>query len=142
MLQHLGHVRHNGRSGLWPGRETLGKTDSQIDREALMSARETQSRETLTRGVVYIHSAPSALCPHIEWALIGVLDAALDFDWVGQPAEAGTYRTEMSWQAPVGTAATIASSLRGWDRLRFEVTEEPTTSSEGARFSYTQDLGI
>ncbi|HMY08804.1 MAG TPA: DUF3145 family protein, partial [Marmoricola sp.] len=21
-----------------------------------------------TRGVVYIHSAPSALCPHIEWA--------------------------------------------------------------------------
>ncbi|HEX6248423.1 MAG TPA: DUF3145 family protein, partial [Nocardioidaceae bacterium] len=21
-----------------------------------------------TRGVLYVHSAPSALCPHIEWA--------------------------------------------------------------------------
>jgi hypothetical protein len=26
--------------------------------------------------------------------------------------------------------------------LRFEVTEEPTASSEGARYSYTPDLGI
>ena len=32
-----------------------------------------------TRGVVYVHSAPSALCPHVEWALTGVLGAA------GQP---------------------------------------------------------
>jgi hypothetical protein len=115
-----------------------------------MSARETSnggahrpgSLTPMTRGVVYVHSAPSALCPHVEWALIGVLDAALDFDWVGQPAEAGTYRTEISWQAPAGTAASIASTLRGWDRLRFEVTEEPTATSEGARFSYTPDLGI
>ncbi|MGH3424385.1 MAG: DUF3145 family protein, partial [Nocardioidaceae bacterium] len=25
-----------------------------------------------TRGVVYVHSAPSALCPHVEWAVAGV----------------------------------------------------------------------
>ncbi|HEX2893417.1 MAG TPA: DUF3145 family protein, partial [Marmoricola sp.] len=24
-----------------------------------------------TRGVLYIHSAPSALCPHVEWAVGG-----------------------------------------------------------------------
>ena len=28
---------------------------------------------TATRGVLYVHSSPSALCPHIEWAVGGVL---------------------------------------------------------------------
>ena len=78
----------------------------------------------------------------VEWAIVGVLDAAVDFNWVAQPAEPGTYRTEISWQAPAGTAATITSTLRGWDRLRFEVTEEPTAVTEGARYSYTPDLGV
>ena len=26
-----------------------------------------------SRGVVFVHSTPAALCPHIEWALGGVL---------------------------------------------------------------------
>ena len=95
-----------------------------------------------TRGVLYVHSAPSAMCPHVEWAAIGVLGGTLEVDWVPQAAEAGTYRTEISWQAPVGSGAAIASALRGWERLRFEVTEEPTATSEGARYSYTPDLGI
>lgn len=95
-----------------------------------------------TRGVLYVHSAPSALCPHVEWAASGVLSRQIDAHWVPQPVESGSYRTEVSWQAPVGSAAKIASAMRGWDRLRFEVTEEPTASSEGARYSYTPDLGI
>ena len=41
-----------------------------------------------------------------------------------------------------GTASAIASALRGWNHLRFEITEEPTNGTEGARFSYTPDLGI
>src|SRR5689334_17532551 len=57
-----------------------------------------------TRGVLYVHSAPSALCPHVEWAAAGVLGGTVDVDWVPQPAESGTYRTELSWQADVGTA--------------------------------------
>ena len=36
----------------------------------------------------------------------------------------------------------IASALRGWNQLRFEVTEEPTSGTEGSRFSYTPDLGV
>lgn len=95
-----------------------------------------------TRGVLFVHSAPSALCPHVEWAAAGVLGAPADWDWVPQPAESGTYRAELSWQAKAGTAASIASALRGWDGLRFEVTEEPTASSEGARYSYTPTLGL
>ena len=62
--------------------------------------------------------------------------------WTPQPAAQGTYRTELSWQGAVGTAAKVASALRGWNHLRFEITEEPTAGSEGARYSYTPDLGV
>ncbi|NRQ51378.1 DUF3145 domain-containing protein [Aeromicrobium stalagmiti] len=95
-----------------------------------------------TRGVLFVHSSASALCPHVEWAVAGVLGGTPDVSWVPQGAEPGTYRAELSWQAPVGTAAALASALRGWEQLRFEVTEEPTASSEGARYSYTPKLGI
>ena len=97
---------------------------------------------TATRGVLYVHSAPSALCPHIEWAVGGVLGAAVNPVWTPQPAQAGTYRTELSWAGEAGSAAAVASALRGWDRLRYEITEEPTPATEGARFSFTPDLGV
>jgi hypothetical protein len=92
--------------------------------------------------VLYVHSAPSALCPHVEWAAGGVLGMAVNLDWTPQAASAGTYRAEHSWVGDAGTAAALTSALRGWNHLRFEVTEEPTTGTEGARFSYTPDLGV
>lgn len=95
-----------------------------------------------TRGVLYVHSAPSALCPHIEWAAGGVLGVPVDLDWTPQAAQAGTYRAELAWTAETGTAVAIASALRGWDQLRFELTEDPTATTEGARFSSTPGLGI
>jgi hypothetical protein len=54
----------------------------------------------------------------------------------------GAFRTEISWRGPVGTAATLTSALRGWQHLRFEVTEEPTATSEGARYCFTPTLGV
>jgi Protein of unknown function (DUF3145) len=97
---------------------------------------------TAARGIVYIHSAPSALCPHVEWATGGVLGVAPQMEWTPQSAQAGAYRTEYSWVGEHGTAAAITSALRGWNHLRFEVTEEPTSSSEGARFCVTPALGV
>lgn len=94
------------------------------------------------RGVLFVHSARSAVCPHVEWAAAGVLGAPVSLTWSPQPAEAGTYRAEYSWQGAPGTAGRLASALRGWDRLRFEVTEDATALVEGARFSYTPELGI
>jgi len=95
-----------------------------------------------TRGVLFVHSAPSALLPHVEWAAANVLGDRADLAWVKQPAEPGTYRAELSWQAPAGTGAALASSLHGWEQLRFEVTEEPTATTEGSRYSYTPALGL
>lgn len=95
-----------------------------------------------TRGVVYVHSAPPALCPHVEWAVGGVLGVRVTFDWTAQPAAPGMLCAELSWQGRPGTAATITSALRGWTMLRFEVTEEPSAGHEGERFSCTPALGV
>ena len=95
-----------------------------------------------TRGVLYIHSAPSALCPHVEWAVGGVFGAPVRVDWIPQPIERSAYRTEYSWAGPSGTAARLASALKGWQKLRFEVTEEATSGTEAERYSYTPMLGV
>nr|WP_240770161.1 DUF3145 domain-containing protein [Nocardioides sp. GY 10127] len=92
--------------------------------------------------MLFVHSAPSALCPHLEWAVGGVLGAPVSLDWTPQPAQQGTFRAELSWTGHLGTAAAVVSGLKGWDKLRFEITEEPTPSSEGARYSYTPELGV
>ncbi|MBA2716402.1 MAG: DUF3145 domain-containing protein [Propionibacteriales bacterium] len=92
--------------------------------------------------MLFVHAAPSALCPHVEWAAAGVLGLPVDLSWTPQPAKTGSYRAELSWTGAVGTGAALASALRGWARLLFEVTEEPTPTSEGARFSVTPELGV
>ncbi len=95
-----------------------------------------------TRGVIYIHSAPSAVCPHIEWAIAGVLSDRPQLEWIPQPAQPGSYRTEMSWAGERGSGARLASALRGWSHVRYEITEDPAGTSEGSRYAYTPDLGI
>ncbi|MFJ5786822.1 DUF3145 domain-containing protein [Streptomyces hydrogenans] len=95
-----------------------------------------------TRGVLYVHSAPRALCPHVEWAVGGVLGARVQLDWIRQPVAPGTWRAEFSWRGETGTASKLASALRGWQMLRFEVTSEPCATAEGERYSATPDLGI
>jgi hypothetical protein len=93
-------------------------------------------------GVLYVHSAPPALCPHIEWAIAGIVGAPVGIPWVGQPAAPGALRAELTWQARPGTAGAIASALAGWNRLRFEVTEDSSTGCDGLRHCYTPGLGL
>lgn len=94
------------------------------------------------RGVFFVHASPSALCPHIEWAVAGVLGVPVDLSWTPQPAKVGAYRAELSWTGPIGTGSRIASALRGWEHLLFEVTEDATSLCEGARYSFTPELGL
>lgn len=96
----------------------------------------------LTRGVVFVHAAPPALAPHVEWAIAGVLGSRVRLDWTPQPAAPGLLRAELSWQGRPSTGSKIASALRGWARLRYEVTEEPSPGVEGERYSCTPDLGL
>ena len=130
--------REHTRSARVTGLRLLGKAALRL---SLVSHLEDLVMST-TRGVLYIHSAPSALCPHIEWAVGGVFGMPVRVDWIVQPIERACYRTEYSWAGPCGTAARLASALKGWQRVRFEVTEEATSGTEGERYSYTPTLGI
>ncbi len=94
------------------------------------------------RGVVFIHSAPKALCPHLEWAVGRGLGRPVSFDWEEQPILPGSRRAEFYWDGPAGTGAALASGIRGWEHLRFEVTEDPTPRSDGGRWMHTPGLGI
>lgn len=93
------------------------------------------------QGVLYVHSAPPALCPHVEWAVAGVVGMPVNMAWAGQPASPGALRAEVTWQARAGTAGAITSALAGWNRLRFEVTEDSSPGCDGTRYCYTPTLG-
>lgn len=93
-------------------------------------------------GVVYVHASPAAVCPHVEWALSSTLNARANLKWSPQPALPGQLRAITNWVGQVGTGAALASALRSWSVLRFEVTEEPSDGVDGQRFSHTPSLGL
>lgn len=99
-----------------------------------------RSTEPAARGVVFVHSCPRALISHVEWAVEREVTRTLPFEWSAQPIQSGMSRSEISWKGPVGAGARMASALRGFPNLRFEVTEESATGGE--RFSFTPTLGI
>lgn len=106
-----------------------------------MTARSQTTSQPTARGMIYIHSASAALCPHIEWAIGAVAGARLEFDWTAQPAERGAQRAEAAWTGDIGSGALFASALTRLGLARFEITEEPTRASDGQRFCFTPSLG-
>ena len=52
----------------------------------------------------------------------------------------GTFRTQLEFRGAQGAAAEIASSLRSWHYLNFEVIEG--TETGGELFRFTPELGI
>lgn len=97
---------------------------------------------TTASGVLYVHSSPRAVCPHVEWAAGNAIGRAVKFAWTDQPVLPGSRRADFLWEGSPGTGAQIASSLRGWAHLRFEVTEDPGDGVDGSRWLHTPDLGI
>lgn len=95
-----------------------------------------------TRGVVFVHCCPSAIAPHVEWALAGVLGRPVRLQWTSQSAAPTHLRSEVSWAGPVGTGTRLAASLRAWPMLVFEVTEDATSASDGERLAYVPGRGF
>lgn len=109
-----------------------------------MSGPHQRARAT---GVVFIHATPTALCPHLGWAIEHALmragvQGAPRIDWIDQPAQLGAVRGEFTWHGRPGTGAALASALRPFDGVHYEVTEDPTVGSDGSRWSHTPSLGI
>jgi hypothetical protein len=95
-----------------------------------------------TRGVVYVHSTPLAVCAHVEWAIARVLTAPTKLEWTCQPVDPATRRAECGWNGRPGTGAELAASLRQWPMIRFEVTEEPSPGVDGERFMHVPGRGL
>jgi hypothetical protein len=95
-----------------------------------------------TRGVVYVHSTPLAVCPHVEWAVSRALTVPISLHWSPQPLDPGARRAEFSWTGRPGTGAAIAGELRQWPMLRFEVAEEPSQGVDGERFMHVPGRGL
>ncbi|MGH3437180.1 MAG: DUF3145 domain-containing protein [Sciscionella sp.] len=95
-----------------------------------------------TSGVVYVHSSPSAVCPHVEWAISGAFGVRVDLRWSAQPASPGQLRAECTWSGEAGSAARVCSALQAWPMIRFEVTEDPSPGVDGQRFCYAPGLGL
>lgn len=95
-----------------------------------------------TRGVVYVHSTPLAVCPHVEWAVARALTVPVSLHWTPQPLEPGARRAVFTWSGRPGTGALIASELRQWPMIRFEVTEEPSPGIDGERFMHVPGRGL
>lgn len=99
-----------------------------------------KSPTAFSRGYLVIHSAPSALTRHVEWAVANLLGSSVQLNWKPQPLLAGTHRTSWEWRDRVGTGAELASSLRGWHYLRYEIREE--ASDVSVLYRFTPELGI
>lgn len=95
----------------------------------------------VAEGVLFVHSCPRAVSPHIEWATGRILGVAVNFHWQDQPAEPGTRRAEFTWSGTPGDGARLASAIRGWEDVRFEVTEE-CDGDDGSRWMRTPALGM
>jgi hypothetical protein len=96
----------------------------------------------VSAGVLYVHSCPPALCPHVEWAVAAELGLPVRLSWTEQPAQPGALRAETGWRGRSGTAGRLAAALRGWSVLRYEVTEEPSPGADGERYAVTPTLGV
>jgi hypothetical protein len=100
----------------------------------------TPSNRQQVRGFLTIHSAPTALRHHIDWAIQTVLGNWIKLSWNPQPLMPGTFRTQLEFRGAQGAAAEIASALRSWHYLNFEVIEG--TELGGELFRFTPELGI
>ena len=96
----------------------------------------------MTRGVVFVHSAPAAICPHVEWAISSVTGGRVTLSWTAQPAAPGSLRADASWSGKPGTGGRLAAALKAWPMLRFEVTEEASPGVDGERICHVPGRGI
>lgn len=96
----------------------------------------------LLAGDLRIYSAPKALLRHIQWSLNQIFGYPVELNWQPQALAAGTLATELQWRDLKPVASKIASTLKSWHYLRFEVREFSTLGGEGVLYRCTPDLGL
>jgi hypothetical protein len=96
----------------------------------------------VSHGQISIYSAPKAVLAHVQWSINEVLGKPHELSWQIQPLAVGTWRANLSWNGLLGTGAKLASALRGWHYLKFEIYEAAMNGSDGSLYLFTTDLGL
>ena len=96
----------------------------------------------LLAGDLRIYSAPKALLRHIQWSLNQILGYPVELLWEEQHLSPGCFATQYQWRDVKPSASKIASALKAWHYLRFEVREYSTVGGEGVIYRCTPDLGL
>lgn len=100
----------------------------------------TPNSNGICHGKLTIHSAPKALCPHVDWSISDVFAAPFRGEWKSQPLIPGSYRLDLPWQGKTGSASRLASALAGWEFLRFEITQVAQLGLDGEFYRFTPRL--
>lgn len=93
-----------------------------------------------SQGMVFIHAAPRALLPHLEWAIGRILGGHRGVSW--QHLRDNLFHAELGWTGDEFTGSDLVSELLGWGSALFEITQDPSGLSDGLRWSYTPKLGL
>ena len=99
-------------------------------------------RPKMLAGDLHIYSAPRALLRHIQWSLNSIFDSVVTLEWIDQPLLAGASAMRLEWNSSKENASKIASTLKSWHFVRFEVREYPIGGGEGVLYRCTPDLGL
>ena len=104
---------------------------------------------TQLSGVLWIHSMPGPLQPHITWALarLSMPDGTKPGRdiWRATDQDA-TLCAEVPFTASADTIATLVDNLARWPRLYFELAQDPAVDDggyaiDGMRYFHTPQLG-
>ena len=93
-------------------------------------------------GHITIHAAPKLVLKHLEWSLAEILQVPVSIAWQPQPLATASFRGELAWNGVLGTGARLASTLRGWHYIVFELHEAAGNGSDGSLFLFTPELGL
>jgi hypothetical protein len=59
-----------------------------------------------------------------------------------QSLDPGAMKSSVNWSGSKSTAQELASTLRGWHYVTFEIFESSTSGSDGAIYMFTPELGL
>ena len=79
---------------------------------------------------------------HIEWAINQVIGQVISFTWVNQPLNPGSKAMEFEYKHHIPIAAKLATALKAWHYIRFEIREVNKNTQDATYYRATPDLGL
>jgi hypothetical protein len=100
------------------------------------------SKSSNYAGRILIYSAPAALQEHITWAIEQGLGQVIKLPWQNQPLSPATKALQLEYKHHIPIAAKLASALKAWHYIRFEIREINKNTQDATYYRATPDLGL